>query len=42
MTNCFEKSKWITMFAKYGCSKYERSKKNPKRYDPHENAVCVP
>ena len=27
MTNCFEKSNYIAMFAKYGCSKYEKSKK---------------
>ena len=27
MTNCFEKSKQITMFTKYGCSKYEKRKK---------------
>ena len=33
----------LLMFAKYGCSRYEKSKKqNLKRYDRRENAVCAP
>jgi len=29
------------MFAKFGCSKYAKSKQNLKRYDRRKKAVCA-
>ena len=41
MTNCFEKSNLITLFAKYGCLKCKRLT-NLKPYDRRDNAVSAP